>query len=189
MVAGDLTTFNGDVIVNAANPVMLGGGGVDGAIHRKAGPELKAACEKVWADRDGVRCPVGQVRPTPAFGLPCKWVFHTVGPIFDLKRGEMVMRPGEGVSRNPEKELRNCFRRVGALAVTMGLKSIAFPAISTGIYGCPQELCAQIAAEWISASKSWPLQVSFFIYPPDHLGAWFRAMKDAEVPLGAFFRE
>jgi len=132
IVSGDITGFDGDVIVNAANPVMLGGGGVDGAIHRAAGPALREACALVWQNGDGIRCPVGHVRPTPAFRLKCKWVFHTVGPIFKIQRsGPPHAGESPAGDKNPDQELMNCFRRAGAIAVAMGLRSIAFPAIST----------------------------------------------------------
>lgn len=182
IVAGDITGFDGDVIVNACNPVMLGGGGVDGAIHRAAGFGLYNLCAAVFEDEDGIRCPVGQVRPTPAGKLPCKWVFHTTGPIFKIQRN---IGPGESQFGDPEPEniLRGCFSKAGALAKAMDLKSIAFPAISTGVYGCPQETCAEIAAEWVSGCGD-SLDVTFYIFPAEHLGTWIRAMKKAGVQLG-----
>ncbi|MFA6234679.1 MAG: macro domain-containing protein [Bacteroidota bacterium] len=184
IVAGDICGFNGDVVVNAANPAMLGGGGVDGAIHRGAGPALKEACKMVWKDADGVRCPVGQVRPTPAFNLPCKWVFHTSGPIFNLQRAGFG-HPGESIEgdTDPEGLLKSCFRRCGVLAVAMGLESIAFPAISTGVYGCPQETCARVAAEWIRAFNGRPLDVTFYIHPAEHLGTWMKIFEGAGIEI------
>lgn len=185
VVTGDLTSFTGDVVVNAANPVMLGGGGVDGAIHRAAGPILYDLCEAVWADEEGIRCPVGQVRPTPAVNLPCKWVFHTVGPIFKIQRN---VGPGESQmgDENPEALLESCIHRAGSLAVVMGLKSIAFPAISTGVYGCPHETCARIAAEWCKGHARLDLDVTFYIYPAEHLGIWIQAMNDVGIDCDAF---
>ena len=109
ITAGDITTFDGDVVVNAANPAMLGGGGVDGAIHKAAGPWLYMACEQVQAE-DGIRCPTGQVRPTPAFDLHAKWVFHTVGPIFELQR--------EALTKS-RALLRDCFRKSIIMAVAL----------------------------------------------------------------------
>lgn len=185
LVAGSICDFSGDVVVNAANPVMLGGGGVDGAIHRAAGEGLYGLCEAVRADADGIRCPVGHVRPTPAAGLPCKWVFHTVGPIFKIQRH---VGPGESQQgdKNPEALLKSCIHRAGSMAVMMGLKSIAFPAISTGVYGCPQETCAEIAAKWCKGHAKLDLDVTFFIFPAEHLGVWIRAMKDTGVDCDAF---
>ena len=133
IVQGDITTLAVDAIVNAANQVMLGGGGVDGAIHRAAGKELFEACLKVPEVRPGVRCPTGEARITPGFKLPAKFVIHTVGPVYrDGQHGE------------PEK-LAACYRNSLALAAENGCKSIAFPCISTGIYGYPIEDAAKIA--------------------------------------------
>ena len=133
VVQGDITTLAVDAIVNAANQVMLGGGGVDGAIHDAAGDELYEACLKVPEVRPGVHCPTGEARITPGFRLPAKFVIHTVGPVYrDGQHGE------------PEK-LAACYRNSLALAVENGCRSIAFPCISTGIYGYPKEEAAQIA--------------------------------------------
>jgi len=133
IVKGDITTLAVDAIVNAANRVMLGGGGVDGAIHRTAGRELYEACLKVPEVRPGVRCPTGEARITPGFKLPAKFVIHTVGPVYrDGQHGE------------PEK-LAACYRNSLALAAENGCKSIAFPCISTGVYGYPIEDAAKIA--------------------------------------------
>jgi len=133
IIQGDITTLAVDAIVNAANQVMLGGGGVDGAIHDAAGPELYEACLKVPEVRPGVRCPTGEARITPGFKLPAKFVIHTVGPVYrDGNHGE------------PEK-LAACYRNSLALAAENGCKSIAFPCISTGVYGYPKEAAAQIA--------------------------------------------
>ena len=133
VIQGDITTLAVDVIVNAANQVMLGGGGVDGAIHRAAGRELYEACLKVPEARPGVRCPTGEARITPGFRLPAKFVIHTVGPVYrDGQHGE------------PEK-LAACYRNSLALAEENGCKSIAFPCISTGVYGYPFEDAAKIA--------------------------------------------
>ena len=142
IIQGDITTLAVDAIVNAANQVMLGGGGVDGAIHRAAGKELFDACLKVPEVRPGVRCPTGEARITPGFKLPAKFVIHTVGPVYcDGQHGE------------PEK-LANCYRNSLTLAAENGCKSIAFPCISTGIYGYPQEDAAKIAVEEVKRSLS-----------------------------------
>ena len=133
IVQGDITKLTVDAIVNAANHVMLGGGGVDGAIHRAAGHELYEACLKVPEVRPSVRCPTGEARITPGFKLPAKFVIHTVGPVYrDGQHGE------------PEK-LANCYRNSLALAVENDCKSVAFPCISTGVYGYPIEDAAKIA--------------------------------------------
>ena len=133
VIQGDITTLEVDAIVNAANQVMLGGGGVDGAIHDAAGDELFEACLKVPEVQPGVRCPTGEARITPGFKLPAKFVIHTVGPVYrDGQHGE------------PEK-LAACYRNSLALAAENGCHSVAFPCISTGIYGYPKEEAAQIA--------------------------------------------
>lgn len=164
IVQGDITKLAVDAIVNAANQVMLGGGGVDGAIHRAAGRELYDACLKVPEVRPGVRCPTGEARITPGFRLPAKYVIHTVGPVYReitapcggsrpmgkrTRRAERVPRQhGE-----PEK-LAACYRNSLALAAENGCKSIAFPCISTGIYGYPIEDAAKIAVREVKAFLS-----------------------------------
>lgn len=127
VVHGDITALALDAIVNAANSSLLGGGGVDGAIHRAAGPELLASCRALGG------CPTGEARITPGFRLPARWVIHTVGPVwYGGQRGE------------PER-LAACYRNSLALAEVHHLADIAFPAISCGVYGYPLEAAAQIA--------------------------------------------
>ena len=133
IIKGDITTLAVDAIVNAANQVMLGGGGVDGAIHRAAGKELFEACLKVPEVRPGVRCPTGEARITPGFKLPAKFVIHTVGPVYR-----------DGAHGEPEK-LAACYRNSLALAAENGCQSVAFPCISTGVYGYPIQDAAKIA--------------------------------------------
>ena len=133
IVTGDITRQKVDAIVNAANEWMLGGGGVDGAIHRAAGPELLEACRAVAEVRPGVRCPTGQARVTPAFRLSARYVVHTVGPVW------------RGGDRGESELLASCYRRSLALAMLQGARSIAFPAISTGAYGFPVDRAARIA--------------------------------------------
>lgn len=133
VIKNDITKLAVDAIVNAANCLMLGGGGVDGAIHYAAGDELYQACLNVPEVQPGVRCPTGEARITPGFKLPAKYVIHTVGPIY---RG--------GKNGEPEK-LANCYRNSLALAAENNLKSVAFPSISTGVYGYPLREAAKIA--------------------------------------------
>lgn len=134
VVTGNITRIAADVIVNAANEAMLGGGGVDGAIHAAAGPELLEACRAVPEVRPGVRCPTGEARLTPAFRLPARFVAHTVGPVW------------RGGSRGEPELLASCYRACLALANAKQASSIAFPAISTGVYGYPPEDAAAVAA-------------------------------------------
>ena len=125
IVQADLTTLDVDAIVNAANETLLGGAGVDGAIHRAAGPALLAACQALPEVRAGVRCPTGEARITPGFLLKARYVIHAVGPVWrDGRRGE------------PE-QLASCYRSALRLAQESGLQSIAFPTISAGVYGYP----------------------------------------------------
>ncbi len=138
-IRADITTLDLDAIVNAANERMLGGGGVDGAIHRAAGPELLAACRNVPEVRPGVRCPTGEARLTPGFRLPARHVIHTAGPVW------------RGGSRGEAGLLASCYRNSLALARDAGLGSIAFPAISCGIYGYPIEEAATIAVREVRA--------------------------------------
>lgn len=133
VVVGDITTLAVDAIVNAANERMLGGGGVDGAIHDAAGPQLYEACVAVPEVRPGVRCPTGEARITPGFALPARHVIHTVGPIWN------------GGTSGEHELLASCYRQCLVLAARHELRSIAFSAISTGVYGFPKEAAAEIA--------------------------------------------
>lgn len=132
-VAGDITRMHVDAIVNAANTSLLGGGGVDGAIHRAAGPELLEACRKLHG------CATGDAKATPGFRLPAKWVFHAVGPVWN------------GGMRGEDELLASCYRRCLALAREHAVKTIAFPAISTGVYRFPPERAATIAIQTVRA--------------------------------------
>ncbi len=129
----DITTLAVDGIVNAANPGLLGGGGVDAAIHQRAGPQLLASCRKLPEISPGIRCPTGQARITPGFDLAAQYVIHTVGPIW------------RGGHCHETEALESCYCNSMRIASEYGLRSIAFPAISCGVYGFPLNQAAQIA--------------------------------------------
>ena len=139
VVEGDITLCKVDAIVNAANRTLLGGGGVDGAIHRAAGPELLRECAALPELEPGVRCQTGDAKLTCAYHLPVKYVIHTVGPVYR-----------DGFHGEAEK-LRDCYLHSLELAVKNGCCSIAFPAISTGVYHFPPQRAAEIAVATVKA--------------------------------------
>jgi O-acetyl-ADP-ribose deacetylase len=137
VVQGDITALEVDAIVNAANQALLGGGGVDGAIHRAAGPDLLAECRALPEVSPGARCPTGQARITGGHRLKARHVIHTVGPVWH-----------GGQHGEPDK-LASCYRESLRLARENGLRSVAFPAISCGVYGYPLEEAATVAIDTI----------------------------------------
>lgn len=145
VVTGDITQLDVDAIVNAAKSSLTGGGGVDGAIHRAAGPELLAACRPL------APCPTGEARITPGFRLPARWVIHTVGPVW------------EGGDRGEPELPAACYRSSLALAVARGAGSIAFPAISTGAYGYPLDAACRVAARAVADAR-FPGRVVFCMF-------------------------
>ncbi len=152
VVQGDLTMLAVDAIVNAANETLLGGGGVDGAIHRAAGPALLAECRNLPQIRPGVRCPTGEARITGGHHLHARSVIHTVGPVW------------HGGNAGEVELLANCYRASLQLAAAKHLESIAFPAISCGIYGYPADFAVSIAVNEVrawQATNAHPQRVVF----------------------------
>lgn len=162
VVTGDITRQEVDAIVNAANERMLGGGGVDGAIHAAAGAELLEACRAVAEVRPGVRCPTGEARITAGFRLCARFVVHTVGPVW------------HGGTQGEHELLASCYRASLSIAVAQGARSIAFPAISTGVFGFPLEPASKIAVEEI---------VAFLARHPDFEKALLVAFRDSSAEV------
>jgi len=159
IVQADITTLDVDAIVNAANEALLPGGGVCGAIHRAAGPGLAAAC------RDAAPCPTGEARLTPGFGLRARHVLHAVGPVW------------HGGDHGEDRLLRSCYRASLALAAEHRLETVAFPAISTGIFGFPLERATALALHAIAAAlegATHPRQVTCACYSAGDLRVYER---------------
>jgi O-acetyl-ADP-ribose deacetylase len=161
---GDLTTAHVDAIVNAANERMLGGGGVDGAIHRAAGPALLAACEAAPLVSAGVRCPTGEARITLGFQLPAAWVIHTVGPVYRRHP-------------DPPAALAAAHRSCLTLARQRGLQTVAFPAISCGVYGYPLAEAAKIAVATVAAQGNGLQEIRFVLFSDATMSAWSAAAR------------
>jgi len=165
-IHGDITKLDVDVIVNAANSSLLGGGGVDGAIHRAAGPELVHECRLLGG------CKTGQAKATKAYRLPAKYIVHTVGPVW---RG--------GASGEPEL-LASCYARSVEIAISKSASTLAFPSISTGIFGYPVEQAARIAVSTVtSAVKDQDVlsSVVFCCFSEADLKVYEQALREAEV--------
>ena len=162
-VRGDITDEAVDAIVNAANSSLLGGGGVDGAIHRAGGPEIVAECRQLGG------CDTGDAKATTAGRLPAHYVIHTVGPVW---------RGGEA---DEAELLASCHRRALEVAAELGCMSIAFPAISTGVYGYPVELAAPVAVAAAREAQRPPVElVRFVLFGQGHLDAFSRAVAEAK---------
>jgi O-acetyl-ADP-ribose deacetylase len=159
-VRGDITEQEVDAIVNAANSSLLGGGGVDGAIHRAGGPEILAECRQLGG------CDTGDAKATSAGRLPARHVIHTVGPVW------------RGGDAGEAELLASCHRRGLELAAELGCASVAFPAISTGVYGYPVELAAPVAVAAVRDAMSPPVElVRFVLFSDQHLAAFRAALQ------------
>ncbi len=174
IIRADITTLRVDAIVNAANESLLGGGGVDGAIHRAAGPRLLAACRAIPEMRPGVRCPTGEARITEGFDLPARFVIHTVGPVW------------RGGDSNEPQLLAACHRNSLALAREHDVDSIAFPAISCGVYGYPRDAAAAVALSVLteeSALTRTPHRIVLCAFDAGMANAWREAVRRLHVAV------
>jgi O-acetyl-ADP-ribose deacetylase len=151
LIQGDITQQSVDAIVNAANSSLLGGGGVDGAIHRRGGPAILAECRDLRASRYDRGLPTGQAVATRAGNLDARWVIHTVGPVYQVSGGDPAL-------------LASCYRESLRVADALGARTVAFPAISTGAYGWPMEDAARIAVETVRATETEVEEVRFVLF-------------------------
>ncbi len=151
LVQGDITRQSADAIVNAANSSLLGGGGVDGAIHRRGGPEILAECRALRASRYGRRLPTGQAVATTAGRLDARWVIHTVGPVHSATE-----------DRSPL--LASCYRESLRVAGELGARTVAFPAVSTGVYRWPLEDAARIAVGTVRTTDTSVEEITFVLF-------------------------
>ncbi|WP_217212656.1 O-acetyl-ADP-ribose deacetylase [Streptomyces sp. AC550_RSS872] len=151
LVQGDITRESADAIVNAANSSLLGGGGVDGAIHRRGGPAILDECRKLRASRYGKGLPTGRAVATTAGELDARWVIHTVGPVFSAEEDRSDL-------------LASCYREALRVADELGARSVAFPAISTGVYRYPLEDAARIAVEAVRSAETDVEEVRFVLF-------------------------
>jgi O-acetyl-ADP-ribose deacetylase (regulator of RNase III) len=162
IVAGDITTQQVDAIVNAANSSLLGGGGVDGAIHRAGGPEILAECRRVRAQRWPDGLPTGEAVATTGGRLPARWVIHTVGPVY-------------AAVDDPAALLASAYRSSLRVADELGAVSVAFPAISCGVYGYPLDEAASIALDSVRSAPASVELVRFVLFGDDALAAFLAA--------------
>lgn len=151
LVQGDITRQSADAIVNAANSSLLGGGGVDGAIHRRGGPAILADCRRLRASQYGKGLPTGQAVATTAGELDARWVIHTVGPVFSREEDRSAL-------------LASCYRESLKVADELGARTVAFPAVSAGIYGWPMDDAARIAVETVRATRTAVEEVTFVLF-------------------------
>ncbi len=151
LVQGDITRQTADAIVNAANSSLLGGGGVDGAIHRRGGPAILEDCRRLRASHYGKGLPTGQAVATTAGELDARWVIHTVGPVYSREEDRSA-------------QLASCYRESLRVADELGARTVAFPAVSAGIFGWPMDDAARIAVETVRATPSAVEEVAFVLF-------------------------
>ena len=163
LVQGDITAQEVDAVVNAANSSLMGGGGVDGAIHRRGGPAILADCKRVRAEQYPDGLPTGRAVSTTAGNLPSRWVIHTVGPVFST-------------SEDRSELLASCHTESLRVADELGARTVAFPAISTGVYGYPLELAAQVAIDAVRGAEANAEKVSFVLFDQGAYEAFDRAI-------------
>ncbi|GAA2119656.1 O-acetyl-ADP-ribose deacetylase [Kitasatospora saccharophila] len=173
LVQGDITEQRVDAVVNAANSSLLGGGGVDGAIHRKGGPEILAECRRLRASHYGKGLPTGRAVATTAGRLPARWVVHTVGPVY---RAEDYPQRAE--------LLASCYRESLRVAVGLGARTVAFPAVSAGIFGWPLEDAARIALGAVAAAGPDLDEVRFVLFDAEAYAAFERVRNEVEGRTG-----
>lgn len=162
LAMGDITQQDVDAVVNAANSGLLGGGGVDGAIHRRGGPEILAECRQLREDRLRDGLPPGQAVATTAGRLPARWVIHTVGPVYSRKEDRSAV-------------LASCYRESLRVAEDLGAATVAFPAVSAGVYGWPADSAAQIAISAVRESGAAIAEARFVLFSEDVYAAFERA--------------
>jgi len=165
LVQGDITQQDVDAIVNAANSSLMGGGGVDGAIHRRGGPEIVAECKRIRAERYPDGLPTGQAVATTAGRLAARWVIHTVGPVFSTSEDRSGL-------------LASCHAESLGVADEIGAEAVAFPAISTGVYGYPVVLAAPVALGSVLRADTRVREVRFVLFDAGTLDAFRRALAD-----------
>ncbi|MFJ9602614.1 O-acetyl-ADP-ribose deacetylase [Streptomyces althioticus] len=151
LVQGDITRQSADAIVNAANSSLLGGGGVDGAIHRRGGPEILAECRALRASHYGRGLPTGQAVATTAGRLDARWVIHTVGPVYSASEDRSAL-------------LASCYRESLRVADELGARTVAFPAVSTGVYRWPLDDAARIAVETVRTTDTSVEEITFVLF-------------------------
>ena len=171
LVKGDITQEKADAIVNAANSSLLGGGGVDGAIHRAGGPAILEECKRIRAEHWPDGLPVGEAVATMAGDLPARWVIHTVGPTYAKFEDRSHL-------------LRSCFVRALEIADELGAETVVFPAVSTGVYRYPLDEAASLALDAVSSAPTKVSEVRFVLFNDEAMEAFRSALQGLEDPSG-----